>query len=387
MSLLSALGSTAFALALPGCVTLGMLTISALRPLRNRPPNRADPPHRIVILVPAHNEREGLPRTLDSLRQETAGDPDVRVVVIADNCTDDTAEVARSAGVEVLVRQNEAQFGKGYALRFGFAAITDADWLIVIDADTDVEPGFLRAMRQAMSDEVDALQCRYGVRDPLRSQAACLADIALGAWNVLRPRGRAALGLSVGLLGNGFALSRATLRRVPYRAASIVEDVQYHHELVRAGLRVQWVDQAQVRGEIASDPEASGQQQARWEGGRLRLLIDHGPELLQQAIAGHWERLDLLGDLLLLPLAWHCSLLLIAYLLGGPGVQWLAEVNLLLLTLHVFLAMRLIHASPAHWRALLGAPAYVVSKLARTGQSWRAAARDAPWTRSKRHSS
>jgi len=418
MSLLTSLGTGAFLIALPGSLTLATLTIAAALPFRARAPtpagqrsavNDRTPPDpsdrtsalapsktaRLVVLIPAHNESQGLRRTLESLKPEVAADSAARIVVIADNCQDDTADVARAAAVEVIERHDESRRGKGFALRLGFASVGEADWFLVVDADTDVDPGFLQAMRAAIergssaleAHEADALQCRYRVRDPLASARNTLADIAFGAFNVLRPRARATLGLSAGILGNGFALSRRTLQRVPFLANSIVEDVEYHHALVQAGLRVEWVDGAQVRGEVPLDAAAVGAQQARWEGGRLRLLANNGPELFQQAIIGRSGQLDLLADLLLLPLSLHTSLLLLAWALGGPWIHWLAEINLWMLVLHVVLAMQLIDASAAHWRALLGAPRYLLVKLARLPASWQAAARNAPWTRSKRSSS
>jgi cellulose synthase/poly-beta-1,6-N-acetylglucosamine synthase-like glycosyltransferase len=383
------LGATALALTLPGSVYLATLTAAAALPLRRTNTSAAAPAQalRLVIVVPAHNESLGLLRTLHSLRREVDGDAMTRIVVVADNCSDDTAEVALAAGVDVLERHDTARRGKGHALRYAFDTLQDADGFIVVDSDTDVEPGFLRAMRAALVDGADALQCRYGVRDPLTHRRTALADVALGAWNVLRPRGRAAFGLSAGILGNGFALSRRALQAVPYSADSIVEDVEYHHLLVRAGLRVQWVDGAQVRGDMPVARSAAAQQRARWEGGRLRLLASHGPALAARVLAGQWRLADPLLDLLLWPLAWHFSLLLLALALGAAPVQIAAGAGLSGVALHVMVALWLMPARREHFRALLGAPAYVIWKLCLAATTWRAAGRHAPWVRSARRPS
>jgi cellulose synthase/poly-beta-1,6-N-acetylglucosamine synthase-like glycosyltransferase len=131
-----------------------------------------------------------------------------------------------------------------------FDTLQDTDWFIVVDAGSEVEPGFLPAMRQAMGDGVHAVQCRLGVRDALETLRGALADLALGACNMVRHRGRAALGLSAGILGDGFAVSRRALQLVPYRAADTAEDGDYHHRLLEAGLKVHWVDHATVRGDV-----------------------------------------------------------------------------------------------------------------------------------------
>lgn len=381
---------------LPGTAYLAALSAAAALAPRRCPKVANTDPLRVVIVVPAHQESSGVLRTLHSLQRETAGCPHTRTVVVADNCSDDTAAVARAAGVEVLERHDTERRGKGHALCFAFDALADADWFIVIDADTDVEPGFLSAMRAAMTPDAAALQCRYGVRDPLLTMRNTLADVALGGWNVLRPRGRAALGLSCGILGNGFALSRATLQAVPYSAHSIVEDVEYHHLLVRAGLAVRWVDAAQVRGDMPEPGPAASQQRARWEGGRLRLLLEQAPALLRGMVGGRWRLLDPLLDLLLLPLAWHLSLLVVAALLALAAMQlggsfmgagtWLvlAGVGLFTVVVHVGVALVLIGAGRHHIRALLGVPAYVVWKLRLASATWRASRRHALWVRSER---
>lgn len=386
MSTATVLGGLCAAAALPGCAYLAALTAGSLRTPRRLITGDVNGQRRVVIVVPAHNESMALLRTLRSLRREVLTDPLARIVVIADNCSDDTADVALAAGVDVLERQDPARRGKGYALRFAFDAITEADWFIVIDADSEVEPGFLRAMRAAMTPDADALQCRYGVRDALSSPRLALAEVAFGAWNVLRPRGREGLGLSVGILGNGFALSRRTLQAVPYTAASIVEDVEYHHLLVAAGLRVRWVDPAQVRGEMPLDREAAGQQRARWEGGRLRLLTQRLPGLLAQAAAGRWRLLDPVLDLLLWPLTWLVSLLLVALATGPSAAQGLALAGLFTVGVHVAVSLRLIRAGTPHLRALLlGAPAHLAWKLTLGTATWRAARRHAAWVRTHRN--
>ena len=383
------LGAAALALTLPGSLYLATLTAAAAWPARRKAAHGAAPRPdlHLVIVVPAHDESLGLLRTLRSLQSETASDARTRIVVVADNCSDDTAAVARAAGVDVLERDDPLRRGKGHALRYVFETLQDADAFIVIDADTDVEPGFLRAMRAVLAAGADAAQCRYGVRDPLLHQHTALADVALGAWNVLRPRGRAALGLSAGILGNGFALTRRALQAVPYTADSIVEDVEYHHLLVRAGLRVQWVDAAQVRGDMPVARTAAAQQRARWEGGRLRLLASRGPALVAGLLSGQWRLADPLLDLLLWPLAWHLSLLLLALALGTPPVQVAAAAGLAVLALHVTVALWLMPARREHLRALLRVPAYVFWKLRLAATTWRAASRHAPWVRSARHPS
>jgi cellulose synthase/poly-beta-1,6-N-acetylglucosamine synthase-like glycosyltransferase len=339
---------------------------------------------RVAILVPAHNEAFGIAGTLASLRAEIDGDAHARLIVVADNCDDDTATVARARGAEVLERNDPTLRGKGHALHWAFERLADVDWFVIVDADTVVEPGFLRRMRAGMASGADALQCRYLVRDPEVSRRNRLGEVALAAWNVLRPRGRAVMGVSAGILGNGFALARRTLDRVPYLAHSIVEDVEYHVLLVRAGLRVGFVDDAVVRGAMPERSAAAATQRARWEGGRLRLAIDRVPALAAEVLRGRIRLLDPLLDLLLAPLAIHCALLAMALAFGNAPLRWAAGSALAVVGLHVATGLTLIKASPGVWMALAGAPIYIAWKLMLIGRIARSANRHAAWVRTQR---
>lgn len=174
---------------------------------------------------------------------------------------------------------------------------------------------------------------------------------------------------------------------MPYTADSIVEDVEYHHLLVKAGLRVMWVDGALVRGDEPVARAAAALQRARCEGGRLRLLAGQGPALAARVLAGQWRLADPLRDLLLWPRAGHVSLLLLAAALGATPVQWAAGAGLADVALHVLTALCLMPARREHLRALLGAPAYMAWKLCLASTAWRAAGRHAAWVRSDRRPS
>src|SRR6185369_8853223 len=122
-------------------------------------------------------------------------------------------------------------------------------------------------------------------------------------------------GLSVGILGNGFALTGETLRAVPYDARSVVEDLEYHLRLVRAGSRVRFAATTSVWGEMPAGGSGVTTQRARWEGGRFRMIAEQAPALFREVLAGRLTLLEPLLELLLLPLALHVALLLLVLLL------------------------------------------------------------------------
>jgi cellulose synthase/poly-beta-1,6-N-acetylglucosamine synthase-like glycosyltransferase len=299
------------------------LTIRARRPL----PLRATtgPARRFVIVVPAHNEAAGLPATLASLRGITWPATHCRVLVVADNCTDATAHVARMHGAEVLERSSATERGKGYALAAAFAHLLREpvgawDAVVVIDADTDVEPTLLAAADLRLHAGAEALQAVYLSR---RGSAPLQVVTEIGLWasHVVRGRARESLGLSVGLRGNGMILSRTTLARVPYNAYSAVEDLEYGIMLAHAGIRVGLVPETVVRGDMPSDARVVSTQRERWIGGRGAVVRDSLSPLLRAAVRQRsLMLLDLAVDLALPPLA----LLVLATAVATPVALLLA---------------------------------------------------------------
>jgi len=252
---------------------------------------------RFQFVVPAHNESAGIQATVESLLAVDYPRDLFEVVVVADNCQDDTASKAQAAGASVLVRNDTQNRGKGYALHHAFAA-TEAtvDAVVVIDADTLVSPNILRAFSWQRERGAQAIQADYAVRNPTASWRTRLIAIAFGSFHIVRSRARERLGLSCGLRGNGMCFSTALLRQVPHQAFSVVEDVEYGLRLGEAGHRVYYADSAHVFGEMVSSAAASSSQRRRWEEGRKLLVRQHGLRLLK---AGFTRRSGLLIDLAL----------------------------------------------------------------------------------------
>ena len=216
--LCAALGLSGAAATLPGTVELATLTVGSLR-AKPRPLGDARAFGRLAVVVPAHDEEQGIARCVRSLLACDAPPSGARVFVVADNCEDRTAQRARDAGAEVIERFDLARRGKGYALELAFAHVLkdpSVEGVLVVDADTTVAPDFLRTMAAAFASGADGVQCRYLVANP---EAHRLRHVALLAFNVARPRAREHLGVSVGILGNGFGLHRRVLEALPLHGA------------------------------------------------------------------------------------------------------------------------------------------------------------------------
>jgi cellulose synthase/poly-beta-1,6-N-acetylglucosamine synthase-like glycosyltransferase len=381
------IGVVAACMTLPGSVELLVLSVASLYPKRYGTVHTGPAAWRVAVIVPAHNEVANITSCVQSLLSAERLDMQVAVYVIADNCTDDTALVAQDTGANVLTRTNEAERGKGYALHFAFTSLEPLhyDCLLVVDADTVVATNFIVAAAGALRDGAYAVQTRYLVRNLEEGIRTRLMGLALRAFNVVRSLGRERLGLSVGILGNGFGLRSETLKAVPYLASSVVEDLEYHLTLVQSGYRVKFVNETTVFGEMPVRGEGVKTQRSRWEGGRLRMMYEKGPDLLRRVLNGRLTFLEPLLDLLLLPLALHVTLLAVAISTPQTVVRYVGLAGAGVVLLHLATA---IVVGGGSWRdvgTLAVAPFYVLWKLTQIPSLLRNARPNNTWARTKRN--
>jgi glycosyltransferase involved in cell wall biosynthesis len=292
-------------LGLPALGASGYLLGATLLSGRPSPPEASPPTRRFRFVVPAHNESNGIADTVASLLSVDYPRELFEVVVVADNCTDDTAERARAAGATVMERNDLEKRGKGYALDHAFSATPpEVDAVVVIDADTLVSPNLLHAFAARRERGAVAMQADYAVRNPNAGWRTRLVAVAFGAFHIVRSRARERLELSCGLRGNGMCFAVSLLGEVPHRAYSVVEDVEYGLRLGEAGHRVWYTDEAHVYGEMVTTSAAANTQRRRWEEGRKALVRENAWRLLRKGLQKP-DRvlLDLAVDLLIPPLS------------------------------------------------------------------------------------
>ncbi len=327
---------------------------------------------RFAVVVPAHDEAAGIARTVHNLRALDWPQDQVRIVVVADNCTDDTASNAAAAGATVLERHDATQRGKGYALAHAFDRILQEAWadaVVVIDADSRADAHLLRSLAASLAAGSEALQAHYAVLNPGDSWRTRLMTIAMSAFHTVRSRGREQLRLSCGIRGNGWCVSTRLLRLVPYSAYSIVEDVEYGARLGLAGHRVEYIEQACVRAEMVNRAEHAAPQRRRWELGRRQLLRTLVPPLLRTGLRRDDSVcLDLAADLLVPPLSQLAVMLAgcmaAALLLDSSSLIAVNLVSIVALAAHVGRGWQL---SGLGWSCafdLLRIPYFIVWKLA-----------------------
>jgi cellulose synthase/poly-beta-1,6-N-acetylglucosamine synthase-like glycosyltransferase len=370
---------------LPLLAELFVLTTASLVPnARARKQGIATEDFPLTVVVPAHNEEALIGRCVRSIK--SSGGRSVDLVVIAHNCTDATATEAEAAGARVLVLNDPQKKGKGCALSYGFAEALagPSRAVLVIDADSVVSPGLITAVKRRFLAGAQAVQCRYEVGNSEESSRTRLMTLAFQGFNVVRPRGRERLGLSAGILGNGFALHREVLARIPYGAYSVVEDLEYHLALVRAGVRVEFVDTAAVNGEMPNSDHGARTQRARWEGGRRRIARLWAPRLMGDVFRGRVRLLEPLLDLLAVPIATEACLLFIAACLPVTWLRLYALAGFLVLALHVATAAACGSGLRGTIKTLATAPGYIVWKFSVLPEVWRASRADSSWVRTAR---
>lgn len=281
-------------------------------PLR-RPPLAEPPAPSFAVLVPAHDEASGIEPTVAAIK--AALRPGDRLLVVADNCTDDTAARARSAGAEVGERQDSALSGKGHALAFG-REILSADppaMVIVMDADCWTAPEALRSLAAEAGRTGGTVQARYQFETPASPDPRVqISNFALLVKNVVRQRGLARLGAPAVLQGTGMAFPWSAFQAAKLATGAIAEDLEIGIQLLVSGHRVGWTEQAIVWSKPASR-EATLTQRTRWEHGFLSTALATVPGLVGAAIRrGRPGLLVLAGDLLVPPLAMLVALVLLA---------------------------------------------------------------------------
>ncbi|GAB4214576.1 MAG: glycosyltransferase family 2 protein [Roseiflexaceae bacterium] len=360
-------------IALPLAATVAyllLLTAAAALAPRHTPARSTRPDRRFVILIPAHNEERLLPSLLASLARLDYPRELYQVHVVADNCADRTAELARAAGATAHERHDTEQIGKGYALRWLIGRVQAAGWpydaAVILDADTVVAPNLLTVMDARLARGERAIQCYYAVREPERSWGAALRAVALAALHYLRPLGRMVLGGSAGLKGNGMVFAADLTRRYEW-PASLTEDIEYHMALILGGERVTFAPDAVIWAEMPGTLAAASTQNARWERGRLEMVRRYVPRLLRAALE---RRSFLLFDAAIEQLIPPFSLIAAAALvalalapLAGSTALVLALLLIISLALYILTGLLLAGAPRRIYQALLYAPVFLVWKL------------------------
>ena len=347
----------------------------------------------VAVLVPAHNEALGIEATLAALQAQLA--PQDRLLVVADNCTDDTAERAEAVGAPVTRRTHASQRGKGYALAWGLTHLQQGpacDVIVIMDADCRPAPGALARLAVRCQSSQGPVQALYLMQAP--DGAGLSQRMSAFAWRVknqVRPRGAARLGWPCQLMGTGMAFPWGLLRPADLANGDLVEDMKLGLDLAWQGRPPAFEEAARVDSEFPSADRAARTQRTRWEHGHLAMIQQHLPHMVRGALARRDGRLLAMAmDLAVPPLALLLAVLIL--LLGlalGPGLwagHWwpavLAGGALAAVGLAIVLAWWGWARDLIALRELLLAPWYVLRKL--PIYLWFVIRRQTTWVRTDR---
>jgi len=327
----------------------------------------------LAVLMPAHNEAVVIADTLATLiPQLQEGD---HLLVVADNCTDDTADIARAAGATVIERQHEQDRGKGFALAYGMDELRrdPPAVLIMVDADCIVECGSIDTLARTAAKYDQPIQAldlmQTGAQAPLKIK------VAVFAWavkNKVRPMGLSRFGLPCALMGTGMAFPWHIIKDTDMGGGAIAEDMQMGIELALQGHPARFCPAALVTSSFPTAEQDAGTQRRRWEHGHISTILAYAPKLLLAALRQRDVALLALGlDLMVPPLALLSIFMLIGLILTACvilfGVNNAAFIVLfsagLLYAFVLMLVWFWYGRDVITFRELLAIPGYIFSKV------------------------
>ena len=289
---------------------------------------------KIAVLIPAHNEALTIAKTLTTLMPQLT--PTDRVVVVADNCTDRTAAIARQFDVTVLEREDSTRLGKGYALDYGIQFLkSDAPSVVVlIDADCIVHSETVQQLAEVALNSGRPVQATY-LQDcpPNPTPKDTISALAILVKNFVRLKGLANLNLPCLLYGTGMAFPWSVISSISLANENIVEDMQLAIDLAIAGYPPLYCPEAKVTGILPQEQQAIKTQRTRWEHGHLQTLMTQVPRLFKAAITQRrFELLVLALDLGVPPLSllvmFWCAAMVMALLLWIMSGAWISALVL-----------------------------------------------------------
>ncbi len=240
---------------------------------------------RFAIVIPAHNEELLLPRLLASIRNQDYPSERFDTIVVADNCTDSTADAARHHGVTVLERFDEGKRGKGYAIKWALETINlhKHDAILIVDADCFISTNALSSLDGAIQEK-QVIQCYSGVGNPDESWFTRLLDVSRTINNDIYSPAKQRLGLSSQLIGTGMCFATRILKTFGWDAFTIGEDCEYYAKLIQNGEIIGFDWDAKVYHQESSSLKQATSQRMRWSSGRFAVAWGYGFNLLRRGV-------------------------------------------------------------------------------------------------------
>jgi cellulose synthase/poly-beta-1,6-N-acetylglucosamine synthase-like glycosyltransferase len=347
----------------------------------------------LLVVVPAHDEElmiESCLRSLSNLRYPA---DKVKIVVVADNCTDRTAELASASGVVCLEREDAQRRGKPWAIAWALDRLPmhAYDALVIIDADSRVDPDFAAGLASAAPLSDKAVQAYNDVSNrtdnALTRMAAVLSAVRFRFMNALKQRA----GLNVPL-ANGLCIGTHVLMAHGWTAFSICEDWEMYVILTAHGVRIENVPAARIFSQEARSLRQSTSQRRRWTAGRLAVLMRYGSTLVRHRLVSAHQKLDIFAELTAPGPAVHLGsvvlMSVLAMVIQVPGAPWIALAlwaSVIRPVIYTLAALRVDLEPSRAAMAFAFLPLYTIWRLGLQLATVVASGR-VPWTRTARRS-
>ena len=327
----------------------------------------------VTVLIAAHNEEAVIGGTIATILPQLS-DRD-KLIVIADNCSDLTASIARDRKAIVLERKNTQQKGKGYALDYGLQSIQHepSDVVVILDADCRIEPNYIKSVaKMAMASQRPVQPINLLYRADRLDLKSAVSEFAFVVKNLVRPKGLARLNLPC-MVTMGTAFPWSIINKVSLASDNLVEDMQFGIDLAIAGNAPLFCSDAKVTGVLPLRNRAATTQRTRWEHGHLSTLKTQVPRLISES----WrqKRMDLLAiasDLSVPPLSFLVILWVMVAMVGlmvvfaegqlNTAICWIAIEGLLLL-MSILLAWAKFGRKIIPLKSLVSIPLYILWKI------------------------
>jgi len=274
--------------AVTGLIGLYQVVLSFFGLYNRKRPIRHTPAKRFAVLVAAHNEEAVIAPLLQNLKRMEYPADLFDIYVIADNCSDHTAHIAREHGVYAAERTSETDRGKGYAIRWMLDRLAEGDReydaVVMFDADNLVATNFLRVMNDRLLDGKKVIQGYLDIKNPFDSWVSISMAISYWYTNRMWQLARYNLGLSCALGGTGLCIDMPLLQRLGWEATGLTEDVEFGARCVSIGIYPVWAHDARVFDEKPIALRASMRQRLRWMQGHFNCAQHYMLPLLAASL-------------------------------------------------------------------------------------------------------
>lgn len=248
----------------------------------------AGPASSYAIIISAHNEQAVIENTINSIKKMDYPSDKYEIFVVADNCSDNTARIAKGCGASVYERTNLKENGKGQALKWMFNILTHMDKrydaVVILDADNLVSVDFLHQIDKKMSQGFEVVQGYRDMKNPWESWITLSYSITYWLANRLCQLPRQYLGINCTLTGSGYAVSMNTLKRIGWNIETLTEDVEFYFQLCLQDVKIGWAHEAVIYDEQPTTLAQSWKQRTRWMQGHFSCMFIYGKRVFARVL-------------------------------------------------------------------------------------------------------